>query len=218
MYNLLINKMKKAEKFENKFSNLKFVSFAALSVRRISLRNPNTNFFKERHGINMSKTLGTRISELRKAKGLKQDDIAEALGVSAQAVSKWENDISCPDITALPKLARLLGVTVDELLSGEERATAETEYLPEGYRKKPEDMLLRIKVDDEEEKTKVRVNLPIPLIKILLESGASVDGVVGSNALKNIDFSQIMTMIENGMIGKLVEVDSEGTHVEITVE
>ncbi len=61
-------------------------------------------------------TLGKRIAMLRKEKGLTQEQLAEKVGVSAQAVSKWENDASCPDITLLPLLADILGVTVDELL------------------------------------------------------------------------------------------------------
>lgn len=61
-------------------------------------------------------TMGKRIAMLRKQNGLTQDQLAERVGVSAQAVSKWENDISCPDISILPKLAETLGVTTDELL------------------------------------------------------------------------------------------------------
>jgi len=54
--------------------------------------------------------------ENRKRLGLTQDALAEQLGVTAQAVSKWENDQSCPDIATLPKLADLFGVSVDTLL------------------------------------------------------------------------------------------------------
>lgn len=61
-------------------------------------------------------TLGKRIAMLRKEKGLTQEQLAEKVGVSAQAVSKWENDVSCPDITLLPLLADLFDVSVDELL------------------------------------------------------------------------------------------------------
>ena len=50
----------------------------------------------------MEQTLGKRIEENRKKLGLTQDQLAEKLGVTAQAVSKWENDQSCPDITMLP--------------------------------------------------------------------------------------------------------------------
>ena len=68
----------------------------------------------------MESTLGKRIAELRKQKDLRQDDIAQLLDVSPQAVSKWENDQTCPDIGLLPKLAQILGVTTDELLSGKQ--------------------------------------------------------------------------------------------------
>ena len=66
----------------------------------------------------MNTTLGKRIAALRHEKGLKQDELAEKLAVSPQAVSKWENDQTCPDISLLPHLAEILGVSVDELLSG----------------------------------------------------------------------------------------------------
>ena len=64
----------------------------------------------------MEQTLGKRIVYHRKRLALTQDQLAEQLGVTAQAVSKWENDQSCPDITMLPKLAEIFGTTTDELL------------------------------------------------------------------------------------------------------
>ena len=64
-------------------------------------------------------TLGKRIAENRKKLGLTQDQLAEKLGLTAQAVSKWENDQSCPDITMLPKLAEIFDITTDELLGRE---------------------------------------------------------------------------------------------------
>ena len=74
----------------------------------------------------MEQTLGKRIMQLRKSKGLTQDQLAEQLGVTAQAVSKWENNQSCPDITLLPKLAEIFGVSTDALLGREETPEAET--------------------------------------------------------------------------------------------
>lgn len=68
----------------------------------------------------MESTLGKRISAYRKQMGLTQDQLAEKLGLTAQAVSKWENDLSCPDITVLPKLADIFGVTTDTLLGREQ--------------------------------------------------------------------------------------------------
>ena len=61
-------------------------------------------------------SLGKRIAELRKMKGLTQEQLGEKLGVSAQAVSKWENDLSYPDISLLPLIGQFFDVSVDELL------------------------------------------------------------------------------------------------------
>ena len=67
----------------------------------------------------MNNTIGQRILMLRKEKNLTQAELAELLSVSGQAVSKWEQDRSYPDILLLPTLSKILGVTVDELLTGE---------------------------------------------------------------------------------------------------
>jgi transcriptional regulator with XRE-family HTH domain len=64
----------------------------------------------------VKKTLGTLIAEIRKQKGMTQLELAEKMGVTDKAVSKWERDLSCPDIASLPTLAETLGVSVDELL------------------------------------------------------------------------------------------------------
>ena len=72
-----------------------------------------------------SETLGRRIARLRLGKTATQERLAKELNVSPQAVSKWENDINYPDISLLPDLARFLGVSVDELLSGASASTQE---------------------------------------------------------------------------------------------
>ena len=72
--------------------------------------------------MNQMETMGRRIAALRKERKMTQDALAQELGVSPQAVSKWEHDLSCPDIGLLPKLARVLGVSTDYLLDGGEDA------------------------------------------------------------------------------------------------
>ncbi|MDR0889127.1 MAG: helix-turn-helix domain-containing protein [Oscillospiraceae bacterium] len=61
-------------------------------------------------------SLGKRISAHRKRLGLTQEQLAERIGVTPQAVSKWENNLSCPDISLLPELAEIFGVSIDDLL------------------------------------------------------------------------------------------------------
>ena len=62
--------------------------------------------------------LGERLFELRKAKNLTQDDVAEKLNVSRQTVSKWETDQSTPDFDKIVPLCELFEIGVDELLTG----------------------------------------------------------------------------------------------------
>ena len=61
-------------------------------------------------------TLGTMIAALRRERGMTQLELAEKMGVTDKAVSKWERDLSCPDVNSLPRLAELFGVSVDELM------------------------------------------------------------------------------------------------------
>ena len=68
----------------------------------------------------MEMKIGAKLTELRRKKGLTQNQLAEMLGISAPAVSKWENNSSYPDITLLCPLARALDTNVDTLLQFEE--------------------------------------------------------------------------------------------------
>lgn len=70
----------------------------------------------------MKKTLGTMIAELRKQHGMTQLELAEKMGVTDKAVSKWERDLSCPDINSLPNLAEILGVSVEDLMQTKKAA------------------------------------------------------------------------------------------------
>ncbi|MBQ8595868.1 MAG: helix-turn-helix transcriptional regulator [Oscillospiraceae bacterium] len=165
-------------------------------------------------------TIGKRISENRKRKNIKQDELAEMLCVSPQAVSKWENDLSCPDISLLPKLSKILGISVDELLSGKQESSVV--FVPEENRKDIKDMMFRIVVDSSEG-DKVRVNLPCAIVKIALDCGMEMPQISGNDsvngALKNLDLAKIFEMVEKGVIGNLVEVEShEGDVISIFVE
>lgn len=79
-------------------------------------------------------TFGSMVAELRKEKGMTQAELAEKMGITDKAVSKWERDLSYPDIASIPRLAEILGVSVDELLSlkrpdGEKGKTKIEEYV-----------------------------------------------------------------------------------------
>ena len=165
----------------------------------------------------MDMTIGKRIAALRKEKNLTQEELAGHMGVSAQAVSKWENDQTCPDISALPRLARLLGVTVDELLEGKAETPA-VRVLPPAERKDPKDMMLRITVDSADG-DRVRVNLPMALVEVAMEMGMAMPQINGNEALKGVDLKKVLEMVRLGCVGNLVEVDSaDGDKIRIFVE
>ena len=71
------------------------------------------------------KTIGKFISALRRANGMTQKELAEKLFVSDKTVSRWECDECTPDLTLIPVLAELFGVTSDELLRGERKTGEE---------------------------------------------------------------------------------------------
>ncbi len=164
----------------------------------------------------MAVTLGTRIAEQRRKMNLTQDQLAEQMGVSSQAVSKWENDLSCPDISLLPSLSDLFGISIDELLRGESQKIVQV--LPEGERKDLNKMLLRVRVNTAQGDI-IKVNLPLSLVKVGLEIGMQLPEVSNVSALKDIDLEAVLRMAESGVIGKLVEVESaNGDNVEITID
>jgi transcriptional regulator with XRE-family HTH domain len=166
----------------------------------------------------MNTTLGNRIAALRREKGLKQDELAEKLGVSPQAVSKWENDQTCPDISILPQLAKILGISVDTLLTGDEQQEPAVRMLPEEQRKDIKDMFLRIVITSTDGDS-VRVNIPLAIVEVALENGLNPLQVSDSDALKNIDLGKILNMVKQGAIGNLVEVESaDGATVRVFVE
>lgn len=166
----------------------------------------------------MKETIGNRIQKFRKEKGLTQEELAVKLGLTSQAVSKWENDASCPDISVLPRLCDLLGVTADELICGK---TDAVKAVPGGNRKPFDELVMRVQVKSSAG-DKIKVNLPMTLVKMTMEIGIDVVPNMGGQyggMLKDIDMEKIVKMVENGLIGKLLEVESaEGDTVELVVE
>ena len=161
----------------------------------------------------MLNNLSERIAYYRRKCGLTQEELAEKCSVTPQAVSKWENGLTSPDISLLPRLGEVFRCTTDELLGVERPETAM--LAPADF--DPAKAIMRIRVVSDEG-DRVSVNLPVAVVKIVLQSGSISIGESG-NALKGIDFDQIFTLVHAGAIGKLVEVkSSDGDTVEIWVE
>lgn len=162
---------------------------------------------------NSAETLGARIAKARKQHGYTQEEFSQLLGVTAQAVSKWENDTSCPDIMLLPKISDLLGISVDELLTGANKNSSEKAKIDSDTSK----LCLRIHVLNENNKP-INVALPMSMVKMMAKIGNGISGIVGSSSVNNIQLEQILDLVEEGVTGELLNVVTEdNTNVIIEV-
>ena len=161
-------------------------------------------------------TIGEKISELRKGKKMTQEQLAEIMHVSSQAVSKWENDLSIPDLPILVQLADYFQVSLDEIVRPQKEQPVR--YVDQVTKKPMEKMTLHIYVFSSDG-DKVKINLPMGLVKVAIETGMKMPNMGGNESLKEIDFEQIYAMVESGLIGKIVEIESsDGDTVEIVVD
>ena len=125
------------------------------------------------------------IASLRKENGMTQFELAEKMGVTDKAVSKWERDLSCPDVNTIPKLAEVFGISVDELM--------------------------QIKAESQDEAKKDVTSIINMIMKaIALAMGV---GVVVLSILKEIDVNSGMGMLGIGLaclaITSLTKKDDE---------
>lgn len=164
-------------------------------------------------------TLGRKIQKMRKEKGWTQEELANRVGVSAQAVSKWETDVSSPDISLLRPLAEKFGVSVDELLNMEETmAQPVVQMVAPEKRKSLNELVLRMNILDTEGDS-VKINLPMPLVKMALEIGMAMPKMKNKEILQTVDLEKILMLAESGASGKLMEIKSaDGDLVEIVIE
>lgn len=161
-----------------------------------------------------SMKIGSNIAALRKEKGITQEELANALGVSAQAVSKWENNSSCPDVSLLTVIADYFGVTVDALLrSGAEEITRtdppSTDNNVAAVRGDKRNV--RIKVTQPNGK-ETNVKVPFGVVKM----GLRVGNVFG---LQRDVADKIGALLDDPAAADILSIDGEnGEHVTISIE
>lgn len=181
-------------------------------------RKPNgENTSGEQTQQSESSTVGSRIAAARKKLGYTQEEFSQLVGVTSQAVSKWENDLSCPDIMLLPKISQILGISIDELL-GNVKTQPEAKQIPQ-----PEadlsNLSLRIRVTGENRKP-VNVALPMTMVKKFTKLGTGIASIVnvGTDALDSKQIDSIFNLINEGVTGQLLDVvDEAGQHVVIEI-
>ncbi len=160
-------------------------------------------------------TIGSRIAQARKAKGYTQEEFSQMLDVTAQAVSKWENDASCPDIQLLPKIAEILDMTTDEILTGKA-----TEQKKSTQKVNVDTSNLKININVVRPgQNPINVSLPFVMVKNFAKIGNGISGIMGNGALEGVKLDEILTLVENGATGEILNVVADdNTAVSITIE
>lgn len=110
--------------------------------------------------------IGKFIKEKRNKKSITQSELAEMLGISDRAISKWENGICLPDAGTMPELCKILNITINDLFSGEVVDMKE-------YDKKSEENLIALKKESEEKDKKlldieILISIPVVIIGLVL--------------------------------------------------
>ena len=165
--------------------------------------------------------LGKTIAEKRKLLAMTQEDLAAKLGVSPQAVSKWENNLSCPDITLLPDIANIFGITVDELLgvgkaeTKEEPVPCEAPPDPETVYEEPEfsgKKATKLLITREYNGKVTTVKFPLTIVRFGLNLSGIFGGLTGQQA------NAVDNAIRTGLVGEILSVDGEnGEKVTISL-
>ncbi len=166
--------------------------------------------------------LGRNISEKRKSLGMTQEELADKLGVSPQAVSKWENNLSCPDIALLPEISKLFNTSIDELL-GVTPINEKVEPEKENIEKEEPESVYEEPVFSEKKATKILItreldgkvtNVKVPLG--IVRFGLNISGLFGG--LTSSQASSIDHAIRTGLVGEILSVDGEnGEKVTISL-
>ncbi len=164
------------------------------------------------------KTIGARISEARKTLGYTQEEFSQMLDVTAQAVSKWENDISCPDIQLLPKIADILGMTTDELLTGKKAQSEKQESSADAVNIYTSNLKININVSKPGQKP-INVSLPLAMVKKFAKIGNGISGILGNGEIEGVKLDEILQLVENGATGEILNVVAEDdTVVSINIQ
>ena len=153
----------------------------------------------------MKKSIGQNIAYYRKKMGITQEGLAEKMNVTAQAVSKWENDLSYPDPDGLQKLAAIFDISMDALFNGEDAVVPVREALSGEYEKRV--LVFKILASDETQnkKGKVILRFPVSLVLRMAEVSGGLESLFGEDAPS---VKEAIELIKNGTVGCIMEAES----------
>ena len=186
-----------------------FVGLLTLIVRAL-LKYIHSKDVRQEKSV-VRKSLGEALKVHRTQCKMTQEFVAETIGVSRQAVSKWENNSSCPDVSLLTKIADYFGVSVDALLrENEEDIVNSSENKGANAKSSDDKKNIMIKVTQQNGKENI-IKVPFKFAKL----GLNIGNMFGLS--KDVS-DKIATLAENDMTD-IVNIDTEnGEHIAITLD
>ncbi len=159
----------------------------------------------------MKNTIGQNISIYRKKAGMTQEELSEKMNVTSQAVSKWENDLSYPDLECMNRLSRILGTTVDILINGAS-TTPEARVSEKGNVEK-RIMVLSTTV---RKPTEITASLRLPMEFLMkLEASDELADVVGEDNIKWV--KEGLSLAKAGVVGTVLCTHTDDVDAVIEV-
>lgn len=147
-------------------------------------------------------SIGKNIAKYRKAKNLTQTELGEMLSVSNQAVSKWESEMTMPDVMLLPEIASVLGVEIQALYDSSENAA---DSCAECNLSKKDRRILNISYQDKTINANVRI--PVAALQTALKSGLDEE--------ETKELAPFLDFLENGLD---IDADMPDGHAIVKVE
>ncbi len=152
-------------------------------------------------------SIGKNIALLRKNKGLTQAELGDLLGVSNQAVSKWESEMTMPDVMLLPEIAKVLGVEINDLYGPLENHSVE-EASEETKHDETEDRRI-LNIVAQAEGANVKIRIPCKAVQSVLDCCLDEE---------DEELKSIVSILESDATGTLVDADTDECKVKIFVE
>ena len=150
-------------------------------------------------------SIGKNIAYFRKEKGLTQSELGDRLGVSNQAVSKWETELTMPDVMLLPEIAKNLGISIDSLYGD---LTEKEQIIFDNITEEDRRVLI---VSVQSNGVTVKTRLPVVAIQSIFGNALLRD------CLAEEEIETLLSMLENNAKGTLLNVDSDDAQVTISV-
>jgi len=159
----------------------------------------------------MRNSIGNNIAKYRKQAGMTQAELAEKINVSVQAISKWENDISHPDVERIGELALALNTSAESIINGESSVLTTTLKSNVDFSKRL--ILITVNVTSIK-RTDITLRIPMELFVKAKEDG-TLNTVIG-DSMKDIPES-VFEMIMSGVVGPIVNIKRDEVCIAIEV-